>query len=427
VFIPGHKSQDATLVLHLREVNMSIKPPPDQDQEPGPFRAQVGPILFFTSIFFLNFLSRIILAPLMPTIEADLGIGHGEAGSLFLLSSIGYFSSLLGSGFFAARLTHRKMIVVSSVALGLALLGISASKGLWGVRIGLLLLGGAAGIYLPSAIATLTGLVSPRHWGKALAIHELAPNLSFVAAPLISEGLLAYFSWRGVLGLLGCGSLALALAFARFGRGGRFSGQEPGPGSFKALFGKPAFWFMMTFFALGIGASLGVYTMLPLFLIAERGMDRNWANMLLALSRISGLGMALVGGWASDRIGPFRTLTGVFLFSGILTFLLGTGPSSWLVVILFLQPMVSVCFFPAGFAALSSIGSPRARNLAVSLTIPFAFIIGGGVIPTGLGLAGDAGSFALGLAVLGCLIFAGAFLSRLIEHLEKRSMPNPDG
>jgi hypothetical protein len=48
-----------------------------------PFRLVIPSILFLTSIFFLNFISRIIWAPLMPAIEGDLGIGHGEAGSFF--------------------------------------------------------------------------------------------------------------------------------------------------------------------------------------------------------------------------------------------------------------------------------------------------------------------------------------------------------
>ena len=65
------------------------------------FRSYIGPILFLAGIFFLNFLGRIILAPLLPTIEKDLSLGHSEAGSLFLLISLGYFISLLGSGFVA--------------------------------------------------------------------------------------------------------------------------------------------------------------------------------------------------------------------------------------------------------------------------------------------------------------------------------------
>ncbi|HMK52763.1 MAG TPA: MFS transporter, partial [Thermodesulfobacteriota bacterium] len=144
----------------------------------------------------MNFLSRIILSPLMPTVEKDLKVGHDEAGSLFFMISLGYCIGLLLSGFISSRLTHRKMILLSSVAVGGAIILVSISHHLWMIHLGLIFVGMAAGFYLPSGIATLMELVRPEHWGKALAIHELAPNLAFVIAPLLVEALLGAFSWR---------------------------------------------------------------------------------------------------------------------------------------------------------------------------------------------------------------------------------------
>lgn len=383
--------------------------------EPQTFSSQLGPLLFLTSIFFLNFISRIILAPLMPAIEQDLNLSHTEAGSFFLVISLGYFITLLGSGFVSSRLTHRNTIILSATAVGIALIGTSFSNSLLGIRVGLLLLGMAAGIYLPSGIATLTSLISSRHWGKAIAVHELAPNLSFVVAPLMSEVLLLWFSWRGILAILGGTSILIGIAFARSGKGGELHGQPPSFKSFKTLFAEPSFWIMMVLFSLGIAGTLGIYTMLPLYLITDHGIDRNWANTLLALSRISGLGMAFLAGWASDRLGPKRTMCGVFLVTGLTTVLLGIAPGSWIVAIVFLQPIFAVCFFPPGFAVLSSIGPPSARNVAVSLTIPVAFVLGGGAIPIGIGIMGDAGSFGLGITLAGVLMFFGFVLSMCLR------------
>ena len=160
------------------------------------FFVNLKPLLVLTSIFFVNFTSRIIYAPLLPEIERDLNISHSEAGSLFLMISAGYFISLLCSGWFASGLTHRKTIILSSVVLGLAMIGTAFSRNLWTVRLSLFVLGLAAGLYLPSGIATLTGLISPRHRGKAIAVHELAPILGFAASPLLSELVLMRFSWQ---------------------------------------------------------------------------------------------------------------------------------------------------------------------------------------------------------------------------------------
>lgn len=382
--------------------------------------AHFRPLLLLALIFFLNFMARIILAPLLPTIEKDLGIGHGEAGSLFLLISVGFFPALLGSGYFSSRLTHRKTIILSSTTLGMALLGVSLSHSLWGIRLGLIFLGMAAGLYLPSGIATLTSMVALRHWGKALAIHELAPNLSFVMAPLVAEVFLGRFSWRGVIAFLGGASLFVSIVFTRFGKGGEFPGEAPSLKSFMALLADSNFRILVVLFCLAVAASMGIFAMLPLYLVTERAMEQNHANTLIALSRISGPGMAFIAGWAVDRLGPRRTLSGIFLLSALTTVMLGIAQGYWMILVIFIQPALAVSFFPAGFAALALIGPPAIRNLAVSLSIPIAFLFGAGAIPIGIGIAGDAGSFSLGIFAVGVVIFAGFIFSLYLRFPEQK-------
>ncbi len=371
----------------------------------------LGPILLLTNIFFLNFMSRIIFAPLLPSIQKDLGLAHMEAASFFLFITMGYSISLLGSGFISKRLRHRKTIVLSATAVGISLTGVALCDDVWTIRGGLLVLGLAAGLYLPSGIASLTALVSARHWGKAIATHELAPNLSFFVAPLLAEFLMMWFSWRGVLVFLGVCSILTGVLFSYCWKGEDFPGEVPNFLSLKTFFSQKSFWIMMILFSFGICVTVGIYTMLPLFLVAQHGLERNWANTLVALSRISGIFMAFLAGWTTDRIGPKFTLSAVFLIAGLATVLLGTATGSWLVLMVFLQPVVAVCFFPPGFAALSAIGPPKARNVAVSLTVPVAFLVGGGAIPMGIGMMGDAGLFSLGVSAAGGLIFSGAILA----------------
>jgi NNP family nitrate/nitrite transporter-like MFS transporter len=327
---------------------------------------------------------------------------------------LGYFVGLLGSGFVSCRLTHRKMIVLSSMAVGGALLAVSISNSLWWIRLGLIPLGLAAGFYLPSGIAAITAMVSSRDWGKAIAIHEMAPNLGFVTAPLLAEGLMIWFSWREVIALLGVVAVLASMAFKRFGRGGEFPGEAPNTQTIQVLVAQPSFWIMIVFFSLGMGASLGIYNMLPLYLVAERGLERSYANTLVALSRIAGPGIALLAGWITDQLGVKRTLGGVFIATGMVTILLGTVKGLWLVPILFLQPMLALCFFPGGFVALSSIGPPQVRNVTVSITAPAGFFLGGGAIPAGIGVMAEAGFFSLGIIAVGVLLIVSIILLRYL-------------
>jgi NNP family nitrate/nitrite transporter-like MFS transporter len=380
-----------------------------------PFRSHIPSLLFLAGIFFLNFLSRIFLAPLLPAIEGNLHIGHGEAGSFFLFISLGYFVGLLGSGFFSSRFTHRRTIIISSIAIGGALLAIALSHTLGGMRWGLVLVGLAAGLYLPSGIATVTSLVCSRDWGKAIAIHELAPNLGFIATPLLVEALMLWFPWRGVITIIGVSAILVGVVFIRYGKGGTFRGEAPTLKTLRVLFRQPAFWIMMALFSLSIGASLGVYTMLPLYLVAEQGFERRWANELVAFSRVAGPAIAFVAGWASDKVGPKRALGGVFLATGAATVLLGMARGAWIVPFLFLQPTLAICFFPAGFAALSLIGPPSVRTVAVSLTFPVAFLVGGGAVPVFLGMIGEYGSFTMGFIFYGVLLLGGVVLLRYLR------------
>ena len=380
-----------------------------------PVLPELKSLLFLTSIFLLNFMSRIIFGPLMPIIETDLGIDHAHAGSFFFIIYVGYFVSLIGSGFISCRIFHRNTIILSAIGLGVVLMGISLSNNLWQIRLSLLFLGLAAGLYLPSGIATLTELVSQEHWGKAIAVHELAPNISFVITPLVAELLMKYLPWKGVLMAIGGISISLGILFALAGRGGRFYGEAPNLLLLKDLFTMPVFWIMVILFSLGISGSLGIYTMLPLFLVVEHGMERSWANTLIALSRISGIIMGLVSGFINDRLGPKRTLMGVFLITGCFTILLGMVGGRWIPFFVFLQPLFAVCFFPPGFAALSSLTPPSSRNVAVSLTVPAAFVIGGGAVPAWIGLSGDLLSFSFGIFSVGIMILSGVLFAYHIK------------
>ncbi len=205
---------------------------PKTDTSAG-IRHNLAPLLILTSIFFINFIARVVLAPLMPTIETELGLTHAEAGSLFMLLSFGYLVTLLGSGFVSSRLTHERTILFSSTVLGAALIATSTGIGVWGLRLGLIAVGMAAGLYFPSGITTLTSIISIRNWGKALAIHDLAPNLSFVLAPLVAEAVMMRFSWRAVFFVLGLAAFVLTIVFGRYGRGGGVSRRTTAPGSFK--------------------------------------------------------------------------------------------------------------------------------------------------------------------------------------------------
>lgn len=412
--------RDHTTNLSPKKRFLGERPGRDALDSPS-FRAQLGPVFFLTAIFFVNFVSRIILSPLLPTIEKELAISHSQAGFLFFLSSAGYLVGLLSSGLLASRSSHRLAIIASSAGVGAAMLSIASAPNLWMIRSGLFAVGFSAGLYMPSAIATITSLIERRHWGKAIAVHELAPNLAFFLSPFIAEIFLKWSNWRSALGVIGALSILASASFARFGRGGESPGESPISSAFGALVRMPALWLMVFLFGLGVSATVGVYAMLPLYLVTERRLNPSWANTVVAFSRVHGPILGLLGGWASDRLGAKQTIIISMWFTGVVTLLLGWVPDNWLSLVVLFQPLLAVWFFPAAFAAIAAITPPNARNLAVAFSVPVGFVIGGGAIPTFIGAMGDAGSFATGLIVTGALITFGGVLALLLKLPEVKS------
>ncbi len=361
------------------------------------------------------------MSPLLPAIETELKIGHAAAGSLFIYLSSGYFVSLLGSSFLSARLTHRQVLAGSAVATGIILLFATTSQSLGSLRLISLLLGLTCGLYLPSAIATLTDMVDSKHWGKALAIHELAPNLAFTLAPLIAAVMLPHVSWRIVLAAPGIFSIAFGLSFLFLGSGGNFRGQAPQFTNCLNLLLSPAFWIMVFLFTLGITSTMGLFNMLPAYLVDHFAMPPDAANKLVSLSRGFTVFTVFFGGWATDRIGAGQTLIIVFGITGIITIALGLVPAANMTlakILVFLQPALAVSFFPAGFAILAQVAPANSRNIAVAMTISVAFLLGGGVVPYLIGLCGDLGHFGFGFSLVGAFITAGVLVTPLLNHTQ---------
>jgi len=371
------------------------------------FPLPLGPLFLLVAIFYLSFVARIILAPLLPVVERDLSLGHGQAGSLFFFVAAGYGAGLFGSGFASSLLRHRGTITLSIMMAGGALFIISASASLSGIHGGLFLVGVFGGFYLPSGLATLTNMTSREHWGKAIAIHELAPNLAFVTTPFLSEALLKLFSWRQSLVALGICSILMGLLFLFYGRGGREKGDLPRLKAMNEVVVNPLFWIMTTMFTVSIGSSFGVYTMMPLYLVSEMGMDRGWANAIIGLSRTFGIVVLFISGFITDRFGPKQALTLFLTATAIFTLLLGLIQGAAITPVwIFLQAASTACLFPVGFTLLSLIFPAHLRSLAVSLVILVGFLLGGGVIPSAIGHWAEAFSFSSGFLLLGVFFMA---------------------
>lgn len=358
----------------------------------------------------------------MPSIEKDLEITHVQAGSLFLVMSVGLFTAQIFSGFLSSRINHKGSLFVSTLGLAVPLLLIYFVTDLWAIRGALFILGMAAGIHMPSAIPTITAMVNRQDWGKALGVHGTAPPMSLFIGPFLAIFLFNWYSWQTILLIIGIVAIIVSFSFLRFCPCGKFPGEPPRPALLKIVFTEGSFWIMVVLFALFLGNSIGIYTMLPLYLVNDAGFHEDLANSIVGLSRISGLFMTFLSGMLMDRIGEKKHMMIILVAAGISTILMGMFSGKWLVAIIFIQAAIIGSFPTAGFSALARIVQPNLRSVVSSFTTPISFLIGGGIVPTLIGYMGQVYSFSIGIITVGSLLILAALLViplQLIGELEE--------
>ena len=339
--------------------------------------------------------------------EIDLHLDHAQASSLLSFVSFGMGAGMLLSGFLLSVIPPRRMICISLVGTGISLFFLSRAGGLDEIRLLFALLGVTCGLYLPSALATLGTLVRFESWSMAVSVHELAPAVSFITAPILAESMAAVYGWQGVMQFMGGASACVGVLFFIWGTGGVAPVERPSLGGAIVGLRQPVFWVFIWLFGLSMGAEFAPYSVLPLSLTSEQGLGSMEASHLLSISRIPAPFMVLVGGWAVGFLGVRRSL---FLFLAVQSLsLLALGVPLkiagvvGMLAAMLLQAMSASFVFPALFTLFAESFPRNQQPLLLSLSLPVASCLGGGLVPYLLGLSGEYVTFSFGYSLFGLM------------------------
>ena len=365
------------------------------------------PVLMVSMLIIAVFFSmgaRAVFSPVMPLLQQEMGISLSAAGSLFLFISVSYAVAMLFSGFLAASIGHGRTIVVAlaTIAVGLGLA--AAAPTVMMLAAGMVFIGAGAGIYPPSGIAMINSKISLARRSTAFAFHEIGPNLSLVLCPLLVLIIEPWFGWRGVLALMAVVCIFAALAFRRWGVQGSGFGVAPKFSTMGAILRLPDTYVGILVFIAVIGALHGVYAILPAYLVKENGLSPQYANALLTISRVSSVLLLLGAGSLIDLLGKRNTMIWILLFTSLFTGLIGLVKGAMVVVVVLAQPALLVMMIPALLSALADIGDGSYQNITYAIIVTAGVTVGGGVVPTLLGVFGDFGLGWLGFVALAALM-----------------------
>ena len=373
-------------------------------------------LLLFWSLWFLNFSTRTIISPLLPIIEDELAISHAMAGSIFSFLSLGYTITLLLSGFLSPRIGYKRSIVLGFTILITAVFCLKYARSYPSFAVATLFIGLGAGIYLPSVMPLLTAIFARDNWGKAIAFHETAASFSILSIPLLTAVALSFFQWRALFTILSMACFIVTIFFCIFSPDPRPKKEKKARLSRILL--RKDFWIVAILWIFAASNSLGLYNLIPLFLVKEKGMSIEMANTIFGISRIGGFFIVILVGFLVDRYGAKKILFLLLLTTGLTTVGLAlTQTVPHLVLMLILQATVCSGFFTVAFVAISKITSFDERSIFTGTTIAIGVIVGLGLTPFVLGAVADVWNFQYGIFVLGVVTALSCMLLRGIEEI----------
>ncbi len=378
---------------------------------------RVLPLFIFWCLWFLNFSTRTVFSPILPLIEDSLHLSHGEAGGFFTSLSVGYSLSLLLTGRFASIWGYKRTVVIGFMGIGLVFVVLQWVGTYFAFHVLFFLLGLVTGTYLPTMLPILTETYDSKNWGKAIGIHDSAASFSLFSIPIIIAFGLDFLSWKGILLVLGIVSLFLPISFWKVSAEPKHEMSQHGIRYRDFLKRKPIY-IMSLLWILSSASSLGVYSILPLYLIKERGIDYYFANTLFGISRAGGMVVPILIGFLIDRFGHRTILFWSLFTTGLSTMALSMASTLPMIVMsLIFQSFLSLAFFPVGLAAVSKLTSLSERAMALGLIISIGVIFGMGGSPFLIGVIADHSSFQIGILGLGILTAVSSLSVKFLKEI----------
>jgi MFS family permease len=264
-------------------------------------------------------------------------------------------------------------------------------------------------------IPLITHYFEENIWGKAIAIHDSAASIGVFGAPVIAIFLLQFVGWRSIFSVLGVVFIIAALIFYMLFD--ELKVPKINVADFRKFISRKALWIMSVVWMFAASTSLGIYSVIPLYLTKELHLDIGYANTIFAISRLGGFVMAIGAGFLVSRFSIRKVMASILVISGICTIFVVLAGIRFIGMALFLQATFIYGFFPAGLIALSRMFEMNVRSIATGFVFGWGVVVGWGITPYLLGLSGDLVSFKFGILVLGIGTIMASGLVFLLKEL----------
>jgi MFS family permease len=306
-------------------------------QKYPPARGEAKLLTLISTGHFFSHFYLIVLPPLFPLLEAELGVGYAALGLLLTLPNLASMVLQTPVGFLVDRFGARRPLVIGLIVMAGAVAGAGLVPSYGALAVFAVLMGVGNSVFHPADYAILATRIDPGRLGRAFSIHSFAGNLGWALAPAAMVFLTALWNWQVALVTVGLFGIGVALVILTQGQ--EIDGRAPPPavaptapapesasttaprrrGGLNLLMSAPML-LLFTYMMMSSVASSGLNGFTVTALVELHSADLVTANAVLtALLTASAFGV-LVGGVLADRTQRHDLIlsAGFFLSAAIL-------------------------------------------------------------------------------------------------------------
>jgi predicted MFS family arabinose efflux permease len=371
-----------------------------------------------------------IIAPLLPDIASDLSVDVNKAGLLVTVFALSYAVSSPILTTPTARAHRRRLLIICMAGFAVANVIAMSSGSYGGLMTARVLIALAAGLYVPSANALASAIVSPSQRGRALAIINAGTTTALVFGLPIGQVIGAKFGWR--MTFAGVALLALFATAGLIVGLPRSVGFELPIATWRErlqVVRQPVVLVALLVTTLWATGAYTVYTYFAVYLRVVTGISGAHLGLVFLLWGICAAVGVFTGGSLNDRLGARRVILPSLAFLGLA--FLGLSAAASLsqnyALVLVLVCVVAWgigawAFFPAQQARLIGFVGLKSAPIVLSLNASFMFI--GFSLGSAIGAVTISVARAADLGWVGALFELAALLPIFYGHRVPASAPS---
>ncbi|MEV6279379.1 MFS transporter [Nocardia sp. NPDC051832] len=337
---------------------------------------------------FVFYTDDYVIAGVLPEIAGDLGVSEARAGQLVTVFSLTVALAAPVAGVALARVSRRRLFTVSLVVFIAANL-LASLTNTYGVLVALRVLAAlAAAASTPALFAFAAERAPEGRIGRYVAVVALGVTGSIAAGVPIGTWIGGHYGWQATfLAMALAGAAALVFLRAALPRDRDQPADVPALGDqLRALASPPVSLGLLANCVLMTGSMMMLTYQAP-YLAAVSHVTVDQRALAFSLSGFAGIACIWLGGMASDRWGPDRTLrAGISLFIATMATLWALGlarPIAFAVILLVGTIQGGIAFWnsPAIQARLYTLAGPvAAQALALNTSGTYLGVALGGAL-----------------------------------------------